>query len=156
VPVTQGEPHQRSPQAHAQALDLFVKLMRASRAVFAAVEPSIAVTGLTPTQFGVLEALLHKGALSHGELRNKVLTNLTDVIDKLEARGLLSRKRGTGDARRICVELSPAGEQLIAAAFPAHAAQIAAAIGRLEPAEQTVLATLLRKLGLAVEPEAPK
>ena len=157
--MTQGEPHQRSPQAHAQALDLFVKLMRASRAVFAAVEPSIAVTGLTPTQFGVLEALLHKGALSHGELRNKVLTsaaNLTDVIDKLEARGLLSRKRGTGDARRICVELSPAGEQLIAAAFPAHAAQIAAAIGRLEPAEQTVLATLLRKLGLAVEPEAPK
>ena len=48
--------------------------------------------GLTPTQFGVLEALLHKGPLSQRELGQKVLTsagNMTDLIDKLETRGLV-------------------------------------------------------------------
>ncbi len=142
-----------------QALDLFVKLQRAARAVFAAAEPSIAAIGLTPTQFGVLEALLHKGPLNHGELKAKVLTsaaNLTDVIDKLEARGLITRRRETGDARRICVELTAAGDCLIRGGFPAHAGQIAAVMAALDPAEQTTLAALLRKLGLAAEAGAPR
>ena len=39
--------------------------------------------------------------------------NLTDVIDKLEARGLLARARETADARRICVTLTEAGRALI-------------------------------------------
>jgi MarR family 2-MHQ and catechol resistance regulon transcriptional repressor len=143
----------------AQALDLFVKLQRAARAVFAAVEPSITATGLTPTQFGVLEALYHKGPLSHGELKAKVLTsaaNLTDVIDKLEARGLITRRREAADARRICVELTPSGATLIRDGFPNHAAQIQLMIDALEPAEQTQLAILLRKLGLAAEASAPR
>jgi MarR family 2-MHQ and catechol resistance regulon transcriptional repressor len=143
----------------ARALDLFVKLQRASRAVFAAVEPSITAGGLTPTQFGVLEALLHKGPLSHGELKVKVLTsaaNLTDVIDKLQARGLITRRRESGDARRICVALTTSGDALIRARFPDHAAQIQGVMAALAPEEQRTLATLLRKLGLAAEAQAPK
>jgi MarR family 2-MHQ and catechol resistance regulon transcriptional repressor len=142
-----------------RALDLFVKLMRAQRAVFAEVEPSILAAGLTPTQFGVLEALLHKGALSHGELRAKVLTspgNLTDVIDKLQARGLVSRTREAGDARRLCVALTTCGRALIEGAFPDHAARIACVMGRLSEEEQALLATLLRKLGLAAEAGQPR
>jgi len=143
----------------ARALDLFVKLQRASRAVFAAVEPSITAGGLTPTQFGVLEALLHKGPLSHGELKVKVLTsaaNLTDVIDKLQARGLITRNRETCDGRRICIALTPAGDTLIRGRFPDHAAYIQRVMAGLEPEEQCTLATLLRKLGLAAEAVSPK
>ena len=48
----------------AAALDAYVKLLRAGRSVLARVEPRLAAAGLTPTQFGVLEAVLHKGPLS--------------------------------------------------------------------------------------------
>ena len=42
-----------------EAVRAYVKLMRASRSVLARVEPALAARGLTPTQLGVLEALLH-------------------------------------------------------------------------------------------------
>ena len=64
--------------------------------MLARVEPRLAAAGLTPTQLGVLEAILHKGPLTQRELGRKVLTsagNMTDVVDKLEARGLVRRTR---------------------------------------------------------------
>ena len=78
------------------ALAAYVKLLRASRAVVARIEKQLAARGLTVTQLGVLEAILHKGPLTHRDLGRKVLTsagNMTDVVDKLEARGLVRRVR---------------------------------------------------------------
>ena len=77
-----------------ERLRAYVKLLRASKAVLARVEPLLAAHGLTPTQLGVLEVILHLGPLSQRDLGRKVLTsagNMTDVIDKLEARGLVCR-----------------------------------------------------------------
>src|SRR5271165_5689192 len=105
-----------------EALDAYVKLLRAGRAVLARVEPRFAAAGLTPTQFGVLEAILHKGTLSHRELSRKVLTsagNMTDLVDKLEARGLVRRIRQKLDRRAVTVELTPAGRALIEPLFVA-------------------------------------
>ena len=135
----------------AAALRAYVKLLRATRAVVARVEPLPAREGLTMTQLGVLEALLHKGPLTHRELGRKVLTsagNMSDVIDKLEARGCVSRIRGTADRRLVRVALTPDGTALIAALFPRHAADVARAMGGLDAAELALLGDLLRKLGL--------
>ena len=78
------------PAIHApetnEALRAYVKLFRASRAVLARVEANLVEHSLTLNQLGVLEAILHKGPLSHRELGRKVLTsagNMTDVVDKL-------------------------------------------------------------------------
>ena len=137
--------------AESEALRAYVKLLRATRAVMAQLEPLLAREGLTVTQLGVLEALLHKGPLTHRELGRKVLTsagNMSDVIDKLEARGCVSRMRGTADRRLVRVVLTPDGMALIAALFPRRAADVARAMGGLDAAELTLLGDLLRKLGL--------
>ena len=88
----------------------YVKLMRASRAVLARVEKQLAeCCGLTLTQLGVLEAVLHKGPQSQRALGRLVLTsagNMTDVIDKLEARGLVHRAHVPGDRRSLRIELT--------------------------------------------------
>lgn len=139
-----------------EAVRAYVKLMRASRSVLARIEPGLAARGLTPTQLGVLEALLHKGAMTHGDLGRKVLTsagNMTDVVDKLEARGLVCRTRSPRDRRIVSVTLTPTGRALIEALFPCHAQDIAEAMGGLSPQEQKVLGALLRKLGLAAAGE---
>ena len=135
-----------------EALDTYVKLLRASRAVLARVEPRLAATGLTVTQFGVLEAILHKGPLGQRELSRKVLTspgNMTDLVDKLEARGLVHRIRQKADRRAVRVELTEAGRALIKPLFADHAGDIAAAMGGLDENELRQLSALLRKLGLA-------
>ncbi len=134
------------------ALDAYVKLLRASRAVLARVEPRLTAAGLTTTQFGVLEAILHKGPLSQRDLSLKVLTspgNMTDLIDKLESRGLVRRVRQKADRRAVRVELTAAGMALIEPLFAAHSGDIDAAMAGLDGAELRQLGALLRKLGLA-------
>ena len=138
--------------AVAEAVRAYVKLMRASRSVQARIEPALAARGLTPTQLGVLEALLHKGAMTHRELGRKVLTsagNMTDVVDKLERRELVRRERDRADRRAVRVELTEAGRALIEPLFPRHAADIARAMAGLPIEELLVLGGLLRRLGVA-------
>jgi MarR family 2-MHQ and catechol resistance regulon transcriptional repressor len=135
-----------------EALGAYVKLLRAGRAVLARVEPRLAAAGLTPTQFGVLEAILHKGPLGQRELSRKVLTsagNMTDLVDKLEARGLVRRVRQKLDRRAVLVELTAEGRALIEPLFAAHAGDIADAMSGLNGEELHQLGGLLRKLGLA-------
>ncbi len=134
------------------AVSCYVKLLRANKAVAGRVEPRLAELGLTLTQLGVLEAILHKGPLSHRDLGRKVLTsagNMTDVVDKLEARGLVLRVRALDDRRQVRVELTGAGRALIEDLFPRHAGDIAAAMAGLNAAELAQLGALLRKLGMA-------
>lgn len=142
----------------AEALRAYVKLLRAGRAVLVRIEPRLASAGLTPTQLGVLEAILHKGPLTQRELTRKVLTsagNMTDVVDKLEARGLVRRTRSSRDRRIVSVELTQAGLTLIAALFPDHARDIAEAMNGLSLEELRTLGGLLRKLGLTAAGEDP-
>jgi len=139
-----------------EALRAYVKLLRAGKAVLARVEPRLAEAGLTPTQLGVLEAILHKGPLTQRELGRKVLTsagNMTDIVDKLEGRGLVCRTRSPRDRRIVSVTLTPSGRTLIEALFPRHVQDIAAAMGGLSRAELQALGGLLRKLGLAAAGE---
>lgn len=148
-----------SDPATEQALRTYVKLLRATRSVTARVEPLLARQNLTLTQLGVLEAILHKGRLTHRELGRKVLTsagNMTDVVDKLEQRGLVRRERDAADRRLVRVELTPTGRALIQSLFPRHAADIAAAMAGLTTDELELLGDLLRRLGTtATAPEAP-
>jgi MarR family 2-MHQ and catechol resistance regulon transcriptional repressor len=136
----------------AKAVRVYVKLLRATRSVIGRLEPLLAAHGLTMTQFGVLELLLHQGPLPHREIGRKVLTspgNLTDLVDKLQARGLVGRVRDPRDRRLVRVELTRAGRALVQDLFPRHATDIAATMDGLSCAELRVLEPLLRKLGMA-------
>lgn len=138
------------------ALRAYVKLLRSSKAVLGRIEKRLAQDGLTATQIGVLEGILHLGPLTQRELGRKVLTsagNMTDVIDKLAARGLVTRARVPQDRRSVIVDLTPTGRVLIEKTFPQHAQDIAAAMTGLDATELATLETLLRKLGLAAAAE---
>jgi MarR family 2-MHQ and catechol resistance regulon transcriptional repressor len=132
------------------AVRAYVKLARASRAVNAGTEARLTALGITHTQLGVLEALLHLGPLTQRALIGKVLTspgNMTDVIDKLEHRGFVARCRPAADRRNVEVGLTAAGSRFIETLFPAHAGDIAAAMAVLTDAEIATLDGLLRRLG---------
>ena len=140
----------RGPKAEVRALDAFVKLTRAAESVGARLAAIYTEAGLTESQFGVLEALFHLGALHQGELGRKILRssgNITLVVDNLEKRGLVRRQRGTDDRRYVAVHLTDPGRALIAGLFPRHAANVTQELAVLTAAEQEELGRLCRILG---------
>lgn len=76
-------------------------------------------TGLTTSQLLVLDMLASSGELTIGSIALRVglaQGTVTTMIDKLEARGLIVRRRGDADRRQVQVRLTEAGEQLLAEA----------------------------------------
>jgi MarR family 2-MHQ and catechol resistance regulon transcriptional repressor len=147
--------HQGSP-AEVAALDAYIKLMRAAETVTARAH-ALLEGELTLTQFGVLEALYHRGPLSAGELAEKILKsagNLTLVLANLERDRLISRERDPDDGRRWIISLSAAGRRRIAALFPRVASAITAEFAHLSSAEQKRLGELCKKLGRGPRPAA--
>src|SRR5215469_9614917 len=136
------------------ALDLFVVLSRAYTWVNAHATRDIRCHGLNPTEFGILEALYHKGHLPLQQIGEKVLIssgNITYSVDKLEQKQLLVRKSSPQDRRVIFAELTPQGHDLLATIFPKHTEAIHQAVSGLTQEEQAQTAQLLKKLGLAAQ-----
>jgi MarR family 2-MHQ and catechol resistance regulon transcriptional repressor len=144
----------RRPAAQERALKLFVVLIRAASAVGKRIDALADRHGLTQTEFGVLEALYHKGPLLLGDVQKKILLTsggVTYTIDRLAEKGLVQRRDCETDRRARYAALTPKGEALIAKAFPSHALQIEEAMGSLSAREQEQAIALLRKLGLSAE-----
>lgn len=147
-----SEPGTTDAAKQQAALAAYVKLMRAAGAVTARVHNGLSAEGVSLSQFGVLEALLHRGPLAQCDLGRKILKssgNVTVVVDHLEQRGLVARKRSVSDRRRVAVSLTAAGRKLITRLFPRQAAEVCAALAVLTGPEQLQLARLCKKLGLA-------
>lgn len=138
------------PAPQRNALNTYVKLMRATNRLTGDIHRHLQMDNLTHSQFAVLEALYHAGPLSQGELGQKILksnANLTTVVDSLEKKQLVERERNEEDRRRVVVVLTDSGEELIARVFPRHALVVERELSRLTGAEQQLLARLLKKLG---------
>lgn len=132
------------------ALKLWVVFARAHAAVAARAQADVARHGLTLAEFGILEALHHKGPLLLNELKEKILVSsggITYLVDRLERRGLVRRERCQWDRRAFHAVLTDAGTEFVGEIFPGHAAAIRAALAGLDEEEQRAAVELLRRLG---------
>jgi MarR family 2-MHQ and catechol resistance regulon transcriptional repressor len=141
-----------------EALKLWVVLSRAYGALATHAAADVARHGLTIAEFGVLEALHHKGRMLLGEVQRSLLVSsggVTYLIDRLEARGLVRRDRCDEDRRARYAVLTDAGSALVREIFPQHGDAMRRAMDGLSREEQEVATRLLRTLGqhaAALEP----
>lgn len=129
---------------------LWLLLWKATKSVERLAHRSVRATGLCLSDFGVLEALLHKGPLPVSALQKKVLLSsgsMTAAVDRLERRGWVERTFDTTDRRTRIVRLTGAGSKLIRKLFREHARDMEDAFSALDRSEKEALADLLRKLG---------
>lgn len=134
-----------------RALDVYVKLSRAAETVTQRIHAHLGAYELTVSQFGVLEALYYLGPMQVGQVGEKILKssgNMTLVVDNLEKRRLVERRRREDDRRCIELHLTENGRSLIESIMPHHVSQVVAAMAVLNPEQQTQLAALCRQLGL--------
>jgi MarR family 2-MHQ and catechol resistance regulon transcriptional repressor len=125
-------------------------LMKAFRSIAAYVEPKLRESGLGDSDFRVLEVLLHKGPLPVNTIGPKVMLtpgSISTAVDRLHARGLVSRVDSEEDRRVRMVDLTAKGRKLISCVFSAHAAHVEALAAVLTPSERVQLVKALKKLG---------
>ena len=134
-----------------EALSLIIKMTRSLDAVERKTLSHLSEVNLSVSQFGVMEALYHLGPMCQRDLARKVLKstgNITTVIDNLEKRGVVERRRSTEDRRYIQVHLTKEGSKSIEAFFPGHMKRLVDCFSVLTAEERKELARLTKKLGL--------
>jgi MarR family 2-MHQ and catechol resistance regulon transcriptional repressor len=128
---------------------LIIALGRGLKAIEQHVRPHLVQSGLSMTEFAVLEVLFHKGPLRLGEIRDRILVtgaSTTYVVKKLEERGLMRRRSSTEDSRVVFGELTAKGRSLIAEVFPAHVERLQQATAGLTVSQKREASRLLRAL----------
>lgn len=142
--------HHTGSEEEQRALSAFINLMRATESISARLCDKLEDYSLTPAQFGILETLMHLGAMSEGELLRKAIKggpHVAQVIDNLEKRGWAKRERNETDRRSLVVNLTLEGRKMMQRVFPKIAAQITTEMNSISPAEQDTLRILCRSLG---------
>ncbi|MEA2456334.1 MAG: MarR family transcriptional regulator, lower aerobic nicotinate degradation pathway regulator [Thermoleophilaceae bacterium] len=110
---------------------------------------SLRPLNLGAQEFIVLKQLQAIGSCSQGELADALgidYSNLAGVTGQLYGRGLIERDRDPADKRRYAVELTAEGQQLLADADNAIAADEQEMLNALDEAERAQLWDLLRRM----------
>ena len=129
---------------------VWLVLWKTAQAVEAYAKTSIIDLEMCGSDFAVLEALLHRGALPINEIGRKVLLtsgSITVAVDRLEAKGLVERRASAEDRRARIVHLTRGGRKLINRVFAEHAADMERLASQLTATERATLIRLLKKIG---------
>jgi DNA-binding MarR family transcriptional regulator len=103
------------------------ELVRAYQAFEVRSAEHIRSLGLTPAQFDVVATLGNTPGITPTLLTQKTLITkgtLTGIVDRLSAKGFVTRTAHEVDGRSQLVKLTKKGERLFEKAFPAHLAHM--------------------------------
>jgi len=141
----QGSPHEKL------VLDTWIKFSRANNTLGNILRRNLEDQGLTLSQFGVLEILVHIGPLPVKEISQKLLltnSNLVTVIDNLVKRELVRREPSTHDRRSIIIHITPAGTDIILPIFQNHLNELVQCFSTLDETQLKTLGSISKDLGL--------
>lgn len=129
----------------------WVQLVRAHRSALCSVEKALRAADLPPLEwYDVLLELEGGGPLRPRDLQERLLLaqyNLSRLLDRMEADGLVTRERCSDDARCQWVQATAEGEALRRRMWPVYADAIRTAVeARLTKAQAAQLGDLLGKL----------
>jgi DNA-binding MarR family transcriptional regulator len=115
-----------------------LELLRTAETLWNASRVFFARWDLGPSQFNVLNLLCDlPGGCTQVELSRQLImhrSNVTGLVDRLEARGLVRRQPVPGDRRAFNVTLTPAGRRLVREIHPHYYRAAEAAWKGITPA----------------------
>jgi MarR family transcriptional regulator, 2-MHQ and catechol-resistance regulon repressor len=141
---------QDSSMSAVSGVHIWLVLMKAFHSLSAYSSRDWRESGLGDSEFRVLEVLLHKGPLPVNVIGPKVyLTpgSISLAVDRLYAKGFVSRIESETDRRVRLIDLTPKGRTLIQGIFNAHARSMEELVQVLNETERIHLVEALKKLG---------
>ena len=132
------------------AMRLATSIMRVQQLVLAALDAAVKPFGITFARYEVLVLLSfsQSGSLPLSKVGERLMvhpTSVTNLVDRLEAQGLVLRTVDDADRRRVLASLTPEGKRVLKRATTALT-DIDFAVGSLDPADQEKAYELLRSL----------
>jgi len=132
-------------------VEILLTAQVANRVMATALKP----TGLSPSQFNILRILrgARPEAIPAGRIAERMVTHdpdLTRLLDRLEANGLVEKARDAKDRRVVNVRITKAGVERIDGASKAVTQAVKAALAPVGPRRLEKLADLLELARAAV------
>lgn len=135
---------------------MLVALRRVMRAVDLHSRKLMQSHGLTGPQALVLQEAVKGVGISAGELASRVSLSqatVTDILNRLEQRGLLTRERSETDRRKVMVKPTLAGGEVMATAPPLLQETFVRRFTDLKPWEQMLLLSSLQRIAELMDAE---
>lgn len=142
--IVQGAPEGAKPE-----LRLWLRMLSTGNLITQEVRRRLrSEFGTTLPQFDLMAQLdRERGGLRLGELSRRMMVtngNVTGLVDRLEADGLLVRETADGDRRVTIARLTRRGETMFAAMAKAHEGWLRDMLADVDP---RVVAVLMKNLG---------
>ncbi|WP_099202940.1 MarR family winged helix-turn-helix transcriptional regulator [Miniphocaeibacter massiliensis] len=131
------------------SLRLFIDLTRSNMTVQRELSNSLKDSGITLTQFAVIEALYHKGNLCVGEIKDLILTtsgNITVVISNLEKDKYIERVKDEIDKRKFIISLTDKGAKLVEKIYPIQKVKIIELLSCIDEENKKIISENLNKI----------
>jgi DNA-binding MarR family transcriptional regulator len=139
------------PDLDCAPMGIIGRITQLQREVHLAQRATFARHGLDAPSFDVLAALRRAGPpyqlTPTALMRTALVTSgaITQRLDRLEQKGLITRTRSEADGRAVVVTLTGAGREALDSALPDHLETERAMLAGLSEGEQEQLAELLRR-----------
>jgi DNA-binding MarR family transcriptional regulator len=124
-------------------------LNRAGARIAAAFSEEVRPLGATLQMWRVLAALREGDGRRMGDLSETTsieVSTLTRLVDNMEKKGLVTRRRDAGDARVVALHVTPAGRRLTQRITPIAERYESVALASFTAAEADTLKAALRRL----------
>lgn len=113
-------------------------------------------TGLTPSQLLVLREIERRGESTPGAVASALQfgqATITNILDRLEASGLVSRQRSEKDRRQVRLLTTAKGQEILDAAPDLLQQQFSERFAALASWEQAMILASLERLGFVLGAE---
>jgi len=133
----------------ASAEETYNAVISTQRAIKRATLVLVSAQALTHPQYQALREIAKNGAMLMREISDAMLVtpaNVTGIVDRLEEKGLITRKISQGDRRATIVELTPEGRAVQERVAKKQGELVQRALGTFTADEQRTLRGLLQKL----------
>lgn len=140
-----------------RADDALVALRRILRATEFNSRQLASQSGLTPSQLIVLQVVSSQQKVTPSAVAQAASLSqatVTSLVDKLETRGFVTRRRDTEDRRRVWIEPTKAGKATVAAAPDLLQEQFRSRFEKLADWEQALVLTGLERVSALMGAEA--
>jgi DNA-binding MarR family transcriptional regulator len=131
---------------HKDAERVWFRMLRLHARFDAAIGDRFKTIGLSVPQCDVLTTLTEREGVSQQELAERLYVtkgNISGLIDRLQAAGLVERRSTEGDRRSHAIYLTDEGRRLAHQGVELQRSFVAETIGRLAPQDIETLETLI-------------
>ena len=139
-------------------LDLTTAALRSIRRILRAADQGgrrlAAETGLTPSQLLVLQEIERKGEVTPSVIAARLQfgqATVTNLVDRLTAAGLTTRRRSEKDKRQVLLAVTDKGRAMLASAPDLLQERFRDRFAKLPAWEQAMILAALERLGVILD-----